>query len=118
MDNLGSKLKELSLRAPSQELDDRVLGLKTERPPRPVRRVPLWSAVAASLVMASLGFAAGVACHGTRTVDSPETRPPIRVELIYDSPTGTNPFDFTTASTDFAHSEWEVTVIGDTETST
>ena len=118
MDNLESRLKDLSLRAPSQELDDRVLGLKPERPSRAARRVPLWSAVAASLVMASLGFAAGVTCHGAGSPDKPETRPPIRIELICDSPSGTNPFDFTPASSDFPAREWEITVISDAETST
>lgn len=118
MDNLESKLKALSLRAPSQELDDRVLGLKPELPSRALRRVPLWSAVAASLLMASLGFAVGVNCHGTRSADTPETRPPVRVELICDSPSGTNPFDFTAASSDVPDREWEIVVISDAETST
>jgi hypothetical protein len=118
MDNLESKLRDLALRAPSHELDERILGLKPERHSRAVRRVPLWSAVAASLVMASLGFGAGLTCHGTRTVDSPETRPPIRVELIYHSPSGTNPFDFTTASSGFPARESEITVISNVETPT
>ena len=118
MDNLESNLRKLPLRAPSERLDDRVLGLKPERTSRAAQRVPVWSAVAASLLMAGLGFAAGLNCRGAGTVDSPEADPPIRVELIYDSPTGTNPFDFTTASTDFSHGEWELTVIAGTETST
>jgi hypothetical protein len=118
MDNLESRLKDLSLRAPSHELDDRVLGLKPERPARALRRVPLWSAVAASLLMAGFGFAAGVTCPGARSRDKLETRPPIRVELICDSPSGTNPFDFTAASSGFPAREWELKVITDTDTST
>ena len=118
MDNLESRLRDLSLQAPSQELDERVLGLKPERPSRAVRRVPLWSAVAASLLMASVGFAAGLNCRGVGTADTPGTRPPISVELICESPSGTNPFDFTGASSDFPAREWELKVITDTDTST
>ena len=118
MDNLESKLKGLSLRVPSQELDERVLGLKPELPSHAVRRVPLWSAVAASLVMAGLGFAAGVTCHGTGSPRPTETRPPISVELICESPCGANPFDFTAVSSDFPAREWELKVISDTETAT
>ena len=91
---------------------------RPELPSRALRRVPLWSAVAASLLMASLGFAVGVNCHGTRSADTPETRPPVRVELICDSPSGTNPFDFTAASSDVPDREWEIVVISDAETST
>jgi len=118
MDNLESKLKGLSLREPSRELDDRILGLKPERPSRAVRRVPLWAAVAVSLAMASLGFAAGLNCRGVGTADTPGARPPIRIELICDSPSGTNPFDFTAAASDLPAREWELKVISVTETAT
>lgn len=118
MDKLESKLRDLSLRAPSHKLDDRVLGLKPERPSRAVRRVPLWSAVASCIVVAIVGFTAGALYRGRPSPESPGTRPPVRVELICDSPSGTNPFDFTAASADSPGREWGITVISATETST
>ena len=121
MSDLESKLRELPVRAPSQELDDRVLSAKPARQSRPSRLgrlVPLWCAVVASLVVGSLGFAGGTLYEGKRSAASREARPPIRIELIYDSPTGVNPFDFTSATADFPDEQWEVRVTSDAETST
>jgi hypothetical protein len=121
MEDLEPKLKKLSVRAASHELDDRVLSAKPERQfgASCVRRlVPLWAALAACIVVGSLGFAGGTAYESKRSAASLEARPPIRIELIYDSPTGINPFDFTSATADFPDEEWEVRVTSDVETST
>jgi hypothetical protein len=121
MEDLESRLRGLPVRAPSQELDERVLTAKPEREFRPSRLrrlVPLWAAMAACIVMGSLGFAGGTFYEGKRSAASLEARPPIRIELIYDSPTGINPFDFTSATADFPDEEWEVRVTSDVETST
>jgi hypothetical protein len=121
MEDLESRLRGLPVRAPSQELDDRVLSAKPERQfgASCVRRlVPLWAALAACIVVGSLGFAGGTAYESKRSAGNFEARPPIRIELIYDSPTGINPFDFTSASAEFPDEQWEVRVTSDVETST
>ena len=121
MSDLESKLRGLSVHAPSQELDDRVLNLKPEQqsgPSRLGRLVPLWSAIVASIIVGSLGFAGGTVYEAKRSAASLEARPPIRIELIYDSPTGINPFDFTSATADFPDEQWDVRVTSDVDTST
>jgi hypothetical protein len=114
MRNFESKLKRLRLLAPSEQLDERVLGVRPERaegPSRAPRRIPLWSAAAVSLIMGSLGFVGGAICQSRRLPGTAEMRTPIRVELICDSPSGTNPFDFTTVSDDLQDTDWKVKVI-------
>ena len=109
---LESKLRTLPLMAPSGDLDARVLAQKPERPMRPFRarrRVPVWVTVGVALIMAVVGFAGGVLWRGGKPVARHDQRPPVRVQVIYNSPTSPNPFDFTTASHFFPAGELEVT---------
>ena len=121
MDPFESKLRALPLRQPSDQLDERVLSAKPTRKVSGVnlrRPVPLWIAIAATLLMSAAGFSAG---HALRTEtakimpttaeerrgDLPDatafgrTLLPASVQVIYHSPSGRNAFDFTRASDAF-----------------
>jgi hypothetical protein len=114
MQDLESKLKKLSLRPPSEQLDERVLSLKRARPSRPSRGgvcVPLWTAAAASVLMGILGFSIGLVYRGKPSADLRQERHPVTVELLCDSPSGTNPFDFTTVSDDLLRTDWKVKIV-------
>jgi hypothetical protein len=121
MRHLERRLRRLSLRAPSQELDACILSLKSERSSlaaRTGRRVPLWSAVAASGLMGCVGFGVGTVCQVKWATRSVESRPPIVVEIVCDSPSGTNPFDFTSPAAGFPDEKWEGRVITHVQSST
>jgi len=105
MDDLEQKLRGLPLRTPSHDLDERILPpvemITVRRPEAFVRRrVPLWAAVAASLVLAAVGFAGGVllVAHRPPAGSQVATPPVVRMEVIYtNSPP--NPFDYTQTQT-------------------
>ncbi|NQT83775.1 hypothetical protein HQ563_12160 [bacterium] len=114
MKDLESKLKKLPLVAPSPDLDDRVSAQKTGRPVRrfPERRgVPVWVTGAVALIMAVVGFAVGASRRGEQPHRRPgrERRPPVRLHVIYNSPSSGNPFDFTRASDMFPAGKMETT---------
>lgn len=113
MEDLESKLRGLRLRRPSQNLDERIMAQKPERPvqPSPARwRVPVWLAAAAALVMAVAGFAAGRAWRGNQTVAMSRSQPSVMLQVIYHSPSSANPFDFTRASDIFPAGKMETTI--------
>ena len=121
MDDLESKLKGLSLRAPSRELDDRVLRLKPERPSHGSRagwRVPLWFAVAISFVVGCAGFVGGAIWRNPLTPAKSETSPAVRVEWLIDTSSSSDPFDFTSASADSPVRDWEMLITTGTDAST
>jgi hypothetical protein len=108
---LESKLRKLPLVGPPSELDERVLAQKPERPLQPFperRRVPLWVTVAVGIITATAGFAAGRVWRSPRPVVRHDRPQPIVVQVIYDSPTSRNPFDFTTASHFFPARKLEI----------
>ena len=113
MNDLESKLREIRLLAPSGELDARVLAQKPVSPIQPSPapwRIPLWLAGAAALTMAVIGFAAGIAWHGRQ---APVARPlliPATIQVIYQSPSAENPFDFTPASDIFPAGKLEAKI--------
>jgi len=110
--DLESKLKRLPLMAPSRDLDDRVLAQKPKQPVQRYReawRVPVWVTAAVALLTVVVGFVAGAAWRSGRPVARKEPRPPVMVQVIYDSPTSRNPFDFTGASHFFPAREVETT---------
>lgn len=112
MKNLESKLRKLPLIAPSRDLDERVLAQKPERPMQPLpgrRGLPIWVAAAVALIMGIVGFGAGTAWRSRRPIAGRDRRPPVMIQVIYNSPTSPNPFDFTTASHFFPAGELEVT---------
>ncbi len=101
MKELESKLRKLPLTAPPQDLDERVSAQKPEHPTHPARRpqrVPVWLTAAISVVTAGLGFAMGAGLRSGRPAAVSQPRPPIMLQVIYDSPASRNPFDFTSAS--------------------
>ena len=101
MDDLEANLRKLPLRVPSPMLDLRVAAQMPQRPteqPAPRWRVPLWSAAAASIAMAIVGFGAGVAWRGEKPAVGVPIAPPVTVQVIYNAPASGNPFDFTHAS--------------------
>ena len=113
MKDLERKLRRFPLAAPSRDLDDRVLAQKPERPAEPCRerrRVPLWLTAAIALIMAAVGFGAGVTWRSAPPVATRDRRPPVMIQVIYSSPTSRNPFDFTNASQFFPAGKPEVTI--------
>ena len=114
MDDLEAKLRTLRLREPSPDLDDRVRAQKPERPPSPEfasTRVSIWVAAAAALVMAVAGFAVGAAWRGEPAVVIRQgPPPPVAVQVIYNSPSSGNPFDFTLASDIFPPGEMTTSI--------
>ena len=110
MEQLESRLKALPLRAPSRNLDVRVLGQKPQRPLQPLRtprRVPIWLTAAVGLLMAFAGFATGLAWRGEQATTDLHRAVPVMVHVIYNSPASGNPFDFTRASDIFPAGELE-----------
>ena len=112
MNDFELKLRRLKLRAPSDALDERIMGLKPESPERPSAagwRVRGWSAVAASVVMVCVGFVAGAVWSAALRGQSDE--PTMVVHVLYESPSSTNPFDFTRAAANPNEVPWETHVV-------
>ncbi len=112
MKDLESKLRKLPLIAPAQDVDCRILAQKPERPVKPFgepRRVPVWMTAAVALLTAVAGFGSGVAWRSRQEVATRANRPPVMIEVIYDSPASRNPFDFTNASHFFPAGQVEIT---------
>ena len=113
MKNLEWKLRKLPLVTPSRDLDDRVLAQKPERPMQPFHkpwRVPAWATAALGVIMAGAGFIGGVAWRGEQRVPRRQPRAPVIIQVIYDSPSSRNPFDFTQASDIFPAGELKATI--------
>ena len=113
MKDLESKLREIALRAPSGELDRRVMAQKPERPVQPSPapwRIPLWLAGAVAVTMAVAGFAAGLAWRGRPAPPPRSTLMPATIQVIYRSPSEANPFDFTPASDIFPAGKMEAKI--------
>jgi len=114
MEDFESKLKRVRLRAPSPELDERVLAQKPQRPVRislAGRRVPFWLAAAAAVAMAGVGFATGLAWRRQQPIAAERRLPsPATIQVIYNSPAEGNPFDFTRASHFFPAGRLEATI--------
>lgn len=114
MKDLETKLRGLPLRVPSNELDERVMA---QKPPRPASaapsswRLPMWAVAAVALVMAFMGFTVGAAWRGEPAVvvEQPPP-PPVMVQVIYNSRSSPNPFDFTHTSDMFPGGELETTI--------
>jgi hypothetical protein len=124
MEDFEARLRAIPLRGPSPELDGRV---EAQKPPAPIRRppsarnrVPAWLAAAAAVVMGMIGFAAGLAWRdednaglkGAAAAATPVAAPaPIQhIQIIYQAPSNTNPFDFTYASDFFPAGEMEAQI--------
>jgi hypothetical protein len=101
MEDFESKLKDLRLRQPSPELDERVLAVKAEQVRagmcQGARRIPLWAAAAAALTAGFIGFAAGIAFRASTPASLSGSAPPASVQVIYHDPSAGDPFDFTSA---------------------
>ncbi len=98
MPDIESTLRNLSLRQPSPDLDRRIQALTAEKPlPSSGRewRVSLGWAVAFSLLMGIVGFAAGAYWQGDTAPQGFSSFPQAQVHIIY-YPSDSKPiFDFT-----------------------
>ena len=100
--DIESELKKLKLRGPSDELDQRVLSQREgpDAPSRPGRlQVSMWVAMAAAVLMGCLGF-----FFGAMTARESSPRLPHLIsttEILYQTASLANPFDFTNHSEDF-----------------
>jgi hypothetical protein len=94
VDDLERILKSLALRAPSPDLDRRVMASKPG--PQPVRRARRWFPALAAAVLAAL--AGGFILWMEKPAPAPATSPL------------TNPFDFTRPSSIFPPGEMNVVV--------
>lgn len=100
--DLEARLKELRLRAPSEELDLQVLARERQVPLPGTRwsgrRVPVWVAAVASLAVGGMGFAIGLHVKANPPPPLADTPAPVTVQVIYHSPLTGNLFDFTRPS--------------------
>lgn len=112
MDDLISKLKGLAIRRPSKDLDDRVLGLlgvDSASPSVRGRRVSPWWTLAASLLMAALGFLAGATWRGGAASSPSVPPPPARIEVVLER--SINPFDYSGTSEEERGGGWNTKVV-------
>jgi hypothetical protein len=113
MEEFEEKLRGIQTRPPSAALDRRIeSALASARAATPVRRsIPLRWALAASLAMGLIGFAAGrlgeIALSGPSQTAADSLRPAARpatssvqVKILFSEAPATNPFDCTTAVDD------------------
>lgn len=112
MNDLESRLRDLPLREPSAQLDERVMAQKPDRPTPETgrsRRVPVWLAAVTAALMGVAGFGAGATWRGERATEivEPPTQPPVTIQVIYNSPATGDPFDFTQSSDVFPAGKME-----------
>jgi hypothetical protein len=110
MKDFETKLRDIPLRKPSRHLDDRILGSGgggSTRVPALQRRAPLWSAVAAAVFLAALGFMSGAKWKEGELESGRSWQPTVRIQVIYSSPGRPNPYDFTEPSPDLHEAEWK-----------
>ena len=96
MNDFESRLKDIPLRSPSSELDDRILSETARHRAEVVdttRRISLGWAVAASLAACFLGFLGGLSWQDARSPESTATPVPIQVRVIYEPSLARDPFD-------------------------
>ena len=108
-----SKLKRLALRRPSKDLDDRVLGVLRVESETPSlgrgHKVSQWWSIAASLLMAALGFLAGAAWRNGPASRPSVSPPPARIQVVLDR--SINPFDYSTWGEDERGGNWKTEVV-------
>jgi hypothetical protein len=108
--DIESQLKNLQLRAPSPDLDHRVMRQRVAPPASPVsggKRVPLWGALAAAVVLGVAGFWLGMLAGQRQPEPGKGPLPVVTTELVYGSAVFGNPFDFTVPSDEFPAGELE-----------
>ncbi len=107
MKNFEDRLKKVSRKAPSPQLDRRVEELLAVRPRRRLA-VNVWWAAAACLLTGLVGFTAG-SVGGRAPAAQPATAPQeVALQVVYSSPGSPNPFDLTSVNDSATTKPWKV----------